>query len=467
MLYIHNSATKQKQPFTPIEPGKVRLYVCGMTVYDYCHIGHGRLFVVYDMVVRYLRARGYDVTYVRNITDIDDKIINRAAENGESIEAVTSRFIDATHEDERALGILPPDIEPRATQHVPDIIALIETLVAKGYAYVTASGDVFYSVSKFADYGKLSHQSLSKLRRGARVDILEDKQDPLDFALWKSAKPGEPQWDSPWGKGRPGWHIECSAMSAACLGKTIDIHGGGLDLVFPHHQNEVAQSEAAFGCTFVNAWMHMGYVQVNSEKMSKSLKNFSTIREVLAQYDAETVRYFMLASHYRSPINYSSENLDSAKSGLARLYTALRGLPQPEEGFKADEKFLAKFNAAMDDDFNTPLALSVLFDIAREINRLRDEDNIVAAANLGGLLKQLCGIFGFLQKRPEEFLQSGTADTEVAEIERLIAARDDARQRKAWAEADQVRDQLLKIGVVLEDTAAGTLWRKETQNLET
>lgn len=460
MLHIHNTLSKQKELFQPIEPGKIRMYVCGMTVYDYCHIGHGRLFVVYDMVVRYLRARGFEVTYVRNITDIDDKIINRAAENEESIAELTERFIAATHEDERALGILPPDIEPRATQHIPGIIALIDALINRGFAYQVASGDVFFAVNKFADYGKLSHQSLAKLRHGVRVDILEEKQDPLDFVLWKSAKPGEPTWDSPWGKGRPGWHIECSAMSAACLGKTIDIHGGGLDLVFPHHQNELAQSEAGFGCKFVNTWMHMGYVQVNSEKMSKSLHNFSTIREVLAQYPAEVVRYFMLASHYRSPINYSGENLDSAKAGLERLYIALRGLPVlPRAG---GDEFLAQFNAAMDDDFNTPEAMSVLFDMAREINRLRDDNKIEAAAGLGGLLRQLSGIFGFLQLDAEQFLQAGLAEGDVQEIERLIAERNTARANKAWAEADRVRQELMQMGVVLEDTSGGTIWRRET-----
>jgi len=458
MLYIHNSATKQKQLFTPITPGKVSLYVCGMTVYDYCHIGHGRLFVVFDMVARYLRFSGYDVTYVRNITDIDDKIINRAAENSEPIEAVTERFIKATHEDERALNVLPPDIEPRATQHVPNIITLIKTLLEKDYAYVAANGDVYYSVNHFADYGKFSHQTLDKLRHGARVDVLEDKRDPLDFVLWKLAKPGEPTWDSPWGKGRPGWHIECSAMSAECLGRTIDIHGGGLDLVFPHHQNELAQSEAAFDCRFVNTWMHMGYVQINSEKMSKSLKNFFTIREVLAQYDAEIVRYFMLASHYRSPINYSAENLNSAKAGLARLYLSLRGLP--ESNVIGGEAFLSRFNEAMDDDFNTPLALSVVFDIVREINKLRDENHIQAAAELGAMLKKLCGVLGILQKDPEVFLQTGMIDQDKEKIAQLIAARNTARANNAWEEADKVRQELLEMGVILEDTAEGTAVRR-------
>lgn len=457
MLHIYNSATKKKQPFTPIIPGKISLYVCGMTVYDYCHIGHGRLFVVFDVVTRYLRSRSYEVTYVRNITDIDDKIINRAAENGESIEALTARFIAATHEDERALGVLPPDIEPRATQHISSIINIIKTLLEKNYAYIATNGDVYYSVNRFENYGKFSHQSLEKLRRGARVDILEDKKDPLDFVLWKLAKPGEPTWDSPWGKGRPGWHIECSAMSFECLGKTIDIHGGGLDLVFPHHQNEIAQSEAAFDCHFANTWMHMGYVQVDSEKMSKSLNNFSTIRDVLAQYDPEIVRYFMLASHYRSPINYSAENLDSAKAGLARLYISLRGLPETKT--ISGDIFLTRFNEAMDDDFNTPLALSVLFDIVREINKLRDENKIMQASELGALLKKLCGVFGILQKDPEVFLQSG-ANINMEEVEHLIAARNAARANKEWEKADQVRNELLNMGVILEDTAQGTVIRR-------
>ncbi len=458
MLYIHNTATKQKEIFTPIIPGKVSLYVCGMTVYDYCHIGHGRLFVVFDMVARYLRFRDYDVTYVRNITDIDDKIINRAAENGEPFTNVTEKFIAATHEDERALGVLPPDIEPRATHHIPHIIALIETLLEKKHAYVAANGDVYYAVNRFLDYGKFSHQTLEKLRHGARVDVLDDKHDPLDFVLWKLAKPGEPTWDSPWGKGRPGWHIECSAMSASCLGKTIDIHGGGLDLVFPHHQNEIAQSEAAFDCRFVNTWMHIGYVQINAEKMSKSLKNFFTIREVLEKYDAEAVRYFMLASHYRSPINYSAENLDSAKAGLARLYLSLRGLPATDKT-AGEDIFLPRFNEAMDDDFNTPLALSVLFDIVREINTLRDANNLSAAAELANLLKKLCGVFGILQKDPDNFLQSGVMANDKEKITQLIAARDAARLAKDWAKADQVRQALLDMGVILEDTAQGTVAR--------
>jgi len=459
MLVIYNSATKQKQPFIPLVPGKVGLYVCGMTVYDHCHLGHGRLFVVYDMVARHLRNQGYEVNYVRNITDIDDKIIQRAAENGESITELAERFIAENNEDAQALHALPVTQEPRATQYIPEIIALIQTLIDKGYAYVIDSGDVYYQISQFADYGQLSHQTTEKLRHGVRIDILDDKRDPLDFVLWKSAKPNEPSWDSPWGKGRPGWHIECSAMSASCLGKTIDIHGGGFDLVFPHHQNEVAQSEAAFGCKFANTWMHMGYVQVNAEKMSKSLRNFSTIRDVLKQYDAEVVRYFMLASHYRSPINYSSENLLSAQAGLERLYLSLRGLPTAEP--TSDEPFSERFTAAMNDDFNTPLALSVLFDLTREINRLREE-NLANAASLAAVLRTLAAAtFGILQHDAESFLKGCIDDDKQATIAQLIAARQQARLEKNWPQADQLREQLAAMGLVVEDGTTASNWRQQ------
>lgn len=459
MLHIHNSATKQKEPFKPIVPKKVSMYVCGMTVYDYCHIGHGRVFVVFDVVARYLRYAGYDVHYVRNITDIDDKIINRANENQENFEDLTHRFIEASEEDERALGVLPPDQRPRATRHMADIIDMIEKLIQKGFAYVADNGDVYYEVSKFEDYGKFSHQSLSNLKRGARVDILDDKHDPLDFVLWKLAKVGEPSWDAPWGKGRPGWHIECSAMIYKCLGENIDIHGGGLDLVFPHHQNEVAQSQGALDSHFVNFWMHLGYIQINREKMSKSLNNFFTIREVLAQYHFEVIRYFMLASHYRSPINYSHENLLSAREALERLYISIRDLSLPDLP-KGGETFVTQFNAAMDDDFNTPVALSVLFDLAREINRLRDTNDLDAARDLGARLCQLADILGILKQTPQSFLQSGMMDNEVATIEKLISARNLARVNKDWKEADRIRDELIQMGIVLEDGAGGTTWRK-------
>jgi cysteinyl-tRNA synthetase len=460
MLQIYNTLTKKKEPFQPLIPGQVNMYVCGSTVYDYCHIGHARsIMVVFDMVTRYLRHLGLKVRYVRNITDIDDKIINRANENGEPFNQLTERFIQAMQEDERALGVAPPDIEPRATQHISGIIALIERLIANGYAYVAESGDVFFEVNRFADYGKFSNQSIEKLKSGARVDILETKRDPLDFALWKLAKPGEPSWDSPWGKGRPGWHIECSTMCADCLGEHIDIHGGGLDLVFPHHQNEIAQSEAAFGGRFVNTWMHIGYVQINREKMSKSLGNFSTIRDVLARYRAEVVRYFLLASHYRSPINYTPDNLISAQGALERLYTSLRGLPIVPES-SGGEEFVERFHAAMDDDFNTPLAFSVLFDLAREINRLRDEGQIENAARLAVQLKELAAIFGILQQDPDEFLQQGIGQDEASKINQLIALRNEARRQKQWGEADRLRDELLAMKVMLEDTAEGTIWKK-------
>lgn len=466
MLTIYNTLTRRKEPFNPIVPGKVTMYVCGSTVYDYCHIGHGRsIMVVFDVVRRYLQALGYAVRYVRNITDIDDKIINRANENGEDIQTLAARFIKAMHEDELALGAVPPDMEPRATEHIPGIIGLIESLIEKGYAYVVEGGDVYYSVSQFPDYGKFSNQSVEKLRSGARVDILELKRDPLDFALWKIAKPGEPSWDSPWGKGRPGWHIECSSMIADCLGEHIDIHGGGLDLVFPHHQNEIAQSEAAFGGRFVNTWMHVGYVQIDKEKMSKSLGNFFTIREVLAQYPAEVVRYFMIASHYRSPINYTRENLEGAKAALERLYTSIRNLSIPtSETIGPGEAFKERFHAAMDDDFNTPVALSVLFDLAREINRLRDEEKLEEASMLAARLLQLSEIFGILRDDPNQFLHAGVSQEDIEEIEHLIDARNKARRVKSWQEADRIRDALLARKVVLEDTPQGTIWRRMADN---
>jgi cysteinyl-tRNA synthetase len=458
MLQIYNSLTKQKEAFVPIEPGKVRMYVCGMTVYDYCHIGHARVLVVFDLVTRYLRARGYRVTYIRNITDIDDKIIKRANENGEPIEALTGRFIRFMHEDADALGVLRPDEEPRATRHIGEIIAMIEKLVARGYAYVAANGDVYYRVRKFADYGQLSGKSLDDLQVGARVEADEAKDDPLDFVLWKAAKPGEPYWDSPWGRGRPGWHIECSAMSTCCLGNHFDIHGGGLDLQFPHHENEIAQSEGATGEKFVNLWMHNGFVRVNEEKMSKSLGNFFTIREVLKLYDPEVVRYFILASHYRSPLNYSDESLEQAKSALTRLYTALKDLP--ETPAPANSEYEQRFHEAMEDDFNTPLAVAVLFELAHDINKLRSGDPKQAVA-LGALLRKLGGILGILARRPEEYLQGGIPEGLTNdEIERLIAQRLAARAAKNWAESDRIRDELKAQGVLLEDGKGVTTWRR-------
>ncbi|TPW16930.1 MAG: cysteinyl-tRNA synthetase, partial [Halothiobacillaceae bacterium] len=404
MLHIHNSFTGQKELFKTIEPGKVGMYVCGMTVYDYCHIGHARVLVVFDVVVRYLREQGYRVTYVRNITDIDDKIINRAAENGEPMGALTERFIRAMHEDSAALGVLPPDIEPRATTSMAEIIAMIETLITKGYAYASSKGDVYYDVSRFERYGALARENLEDQRAGARVEVNDQKEDPLDFVLWKAAKPGEPSWSSPWGEGRPGWHIECSAMSIQSLGSHFDIHGGGSDLKFPHHENEIAQSEAATGCHFVNFWMHNGFVQINDEKMSKSLGNFFTVREVLKQYRAEVVRYFILSSHYRSPLNYSTDNLHHAQTALERFYTALRGVVLTAGN--GDETYRQRFYVAMNDDFNTPEALSVLFDIARELNRAKESGD-GRAADLAVTLKNLGGIIGILQDDAERFLKGG------------------------------------------------------------
>ncbi len=477
MLKIYNSLTGRKEVFTPIEPGKVRLYVCGMTVYDYCHLGHARVMVVFDMVVRYLRHLGFKVTYVRNITDIDDKIIKRANENRESIAALTARFIDAMHEDERALGVLPPDVEPRATQSVDDMLAMIQALIDRGYAYIGDNGDVFYAVSKFEGYGRLSGKNIEDLRAGERVEVEEAKRDPLDFVLWKMAKPGEPAWDSPWGKGRPGWHIECSAMSTRCLGHHFDIHGGGMDLQFPHHENEIAQSEGATGEKFVNVWMHNGFVRVNEEKMSKSLGNFFTVREVLARYRPEVVRFFILNSHYRSPLNYSDENLDEANAALTRLYTALRGIRSDlplSEGDRG-KAFVARFEEAMNDDFNTPEAIAVLFELARDVNRARNASR-EEAENLAATLKRLGGILGLLQADPEEFLKSGAGSLRLEtkagaefdagiiwndeRIEQKIQERLEARKNKDWATADRIRNELKEQGIVLEDTAGGTTWRR-------
>ena len=460
-LKMHNDLTRRKEVFEPIEPGKVRMYVCGMTVYDYCHLGHGRVVVVFDVVYRYLKARGYEVTYVRNITDIDDKIIQRANEQGIPFHELTARFIDAMHEDFEALGVAPPTLEPRATEHLDEIIAMIEALLEKGHAYVADNGDVYYDVRSFPDYGKLSGKSIDDLEAGARVEPGEAKRDPLDFALWKAAKPGEPAWDSPWGKGRPGWHIECSAMSTRALGDTFDIHGGGADLTFPHHENEIAQSEGATGHPFVRYWMHNGFVRVKDEKMSKSLGNFFTIREILEHYRPEEVRYFILTSHYRSPLNYDEAHLLNARKALERFYTALRDLPEAEPG-EADE-YVAAFNAAMDDDFNTPEALAVLFDLVRRINKVKSQDP-ARAARMGAELKRLGGILGILQEAPEAWLKGGAtaqAGLTDADIEAMIQRRIEARANKDWAEADRIRDELKAQGVVLEDGPQGTTWRRE------
>ncbi len=519
MLKIYNTLARDKQEFKPITPNTVRIYVCGMTVYDYCHLGHARVMVVFDMVYRWFKASGYDVTYVRNITDIDDKIIKRAAENGESIHALTQRFIDAMHEDADALGVQRPDHEPRATKYVPEMLEMIAQLEQNGLAYQAADGDVNYAVRKFDGYGKLSGKSLEDLRAGARVDVAENKNDPLDFVLWKHARDSEAdevKWDSKWGEGRPGWHIECSAMGSALLGKHFDIHGGGADLQFPHHENEIAQSEGAHRCSFVNVWMHNGFVRVDEEKMSKSLGNFFTIREVLKKYDAEVVRFFILRAHYRSPLNYSDAHLDDAKGALTRLYTALKnitppGLPNPpipplSGGSKSGEERsspiaaatppyppdkggmgglgrpggvavdwntpqAARFKAAMDDDFNTPEAVAVLFDLANEVNR---NQSVEAAAQL----KALAGVLGLLQRDAQAFLQgritgqlnvtledatlnaTGTVGHTPESIEHLIEARIAAKKARNFAEADRIRKELLEAGIVLEDSAQGTTWRR-------
>ncbi|QOR38780.1 cysteine--tRNA ligase [Billgrantia diversa] len=462
-MQIYNTLTRRKETFTPIEPGKVRMYVCGMTVYDYCHLGHARVMVAFDVVTRYLRWRDYDVTYVRNITDIDDKILKRADENGESIAALTERMIDAMHEDEARLSVLRPDQEPRATGHVPEIIAMVKSLINKGYAYPAVNGDVYYRVRKFEGYGKLNNRNLDEMRAGARVGVDEHKEDPLDFVLWKAAKPGEASWPSPWGEGRPGWHIECSAMSTCCLGDTFDIHGGGPDLTFPHHENEIAQSEAATGKPYVNTWMHAGAVRVDQEKMSKSLGNFFTIREVLEVHDPEVVRYLLVASHYRSPINYAPDSLAEARKSLERFYTALAGLDQesgeqPGQG-EVDGRFAERFTAAMDDDFNTAEALSVLFELARELNRAKKETPGLASG-LALELRRLGGVLGLFGQDPLAFLKGDQAALPLAEaeIEARIAQRTAAKQARDFAKADAIRDELAALGIVLKDTPEGTSW---------
>ena len=459
MLQIYNSLTRKKEDFTPIEPGKVRMYVCGMTVYDLCHLGHARVLVVFDTVTRYMRYRGYDVTYIRNITDVDDKIIARANENKEDISALTERFIKAMHEDAAALKVLPPSEEPKATTSMNDIIAMVQILIDKGHAYAADNGDVYYDVSSFKNYGQLSGKKLEDLRAGERVEVNPDKNDPMDFVLWKAAKPEEPSWDSPWGKGRPGWHIECSAMSTCCLGNHFDIHGGGQDLQFPHHENEIAQSEAATGEKFVNVWMHNGFVRIDDEKMSKSLGNFFTVREILKLYQGEEIRYFVLASHYRSPLNYSDQLLDTARSSLTRLYNALRGLDVPALT-TADDEAVEAFNKAMDDDFNTSEALAVLFDLANQVNKLREDDH-EAAVQKAGVLKYLANVLGLLEEDAEVYLQGGAGDDDDTEqIETLIQQRIDARTNKDWAEADRIRDELTTMGIELEDKDGKTIWRR-------
>lgn len=454
-LQIFNTLTRQKEEFKPLQPGKVGMYVCGMTVYDFCHLGHARVMVAFDVIARYLRHRGYEVNYIRNITDIDDKIIKRANENGEAFDALTERFIAEMHKDADLLEIERPNAEPKATAHIDDIIRLVETLIAKGYAYAPGNGDVYYSVRKFEGYGKLSGKILDDLEAGARVDVDEHKQDPLDFVLWKAAKADEPHWHSPWGIGRPGWHIECSAMSSCCLGETFDIHGGGPDLKFPHHENEIAQSEAATGKKYVNTWMHAGAVRVDGEKMSKSLGNFFTIREILEKYPAEVVRFLLLSSQYRSAINYSEDSLKEAHTKLERFYNALRGVAVGEVA-DIDNEYSQRFHAAMDDDFNTPEAIAALFDLVRAVNKAEGAEQ----AALAGQLRYLAGVLGCLQSEPEAFLQSG-ADVDEAWIQEMISKRTEAKKAKDFATADQVRDELLAQGIVLRDGPEGTSWSKQ------
>jgi len=464
MLKIYNSLTRKKEEFKPIVEGKVGMYVCGVTIYDYCHIGHGRTFVAFDTVARYLRFSGYDLNFIRNITDVDDKIIQRANENGETCDQLTARFTDAMHADFDALNMIRPDIEPRVTDHMPEVISMVEGLIAKGHAYVADTGDVLFSVSSYPEYGQLSGQNLEMLQAGSRVEVEESKHDPLDFVLWKMAKAGEPAWSSPWGEGRPGWHIECSAMNKKHLGEVFDIHGGGSDLSFPHHENEIAQSCCAHHGKYVNTWMHSGMVQVDKVKMSKSLNNFFTIKDVLAIYDSESVRYFLISGHYRSQLNYSEDNLKQARASLERLYTAIRDLDitriELDESVK-DSHYYQAFVKAMDDDFNTPEALAVLFDLAKEVNRVKATDK-VQASYLASLLVTFAQVLGLLTQPADQFLQGGTSESndEIAEIEALIMQRNTARANKDWASADDARDKLAALQIVLEDGPEGTTWRK-------
>lgn len=457
MLQIHNTLTRQKEDFVPLVQGEIGMYVCGVTVYDLCHIGHARTFVCFDMIVRYLRHRGYKVKYVRNITDIDDKIIRRANEKGIDSRELAENFIKEMYSDFDRLNIARPDFEPRATENIPEIISLVEKLISKGFAYVADNGDVMFAIDRFKNYGRLSGQKLDELEAGARVEVQKSKRNPFDFVLWKMAKPGEPEWDSPWGKGRPGWHIECSAMNSRLLGNKFDIHGGGSDLIFPHHENEIAQSCCAHDTSYVNYWMHSGMVMIDDEKMSKSLGNFFTIRDVLEQYDAETVRYFLLSAQYRSALNYSQENLNNARASLSRLYTALRDVKiGPAAG---GEEFVERFNTFMDDDFNTPGAISVLFELAKAVNTSSGAE----AEGLAGRLVELGGILGLLYQDPVKYLQGqtdGASDDETALIESLIEQRREARARKDFAAADEARNKLTEMGIVLEDGPSGTTWRR-------
>ena len=458
MLKIYNTLKREKEEFKPIKPNQVGMYVCGVTVYDLCHFGHGRTFVSFDVIVRYLRYLGYNVRYVRNITDVDDKIIKRALENNETCDQLVDKMVAEMYRDFDALNILRPDVEPRATQHIPEIIQMVQTLIEKGYAYVAQDGDVMFQVDQFKNYGVLSRQNLEQLQAGARVEIKSVKRSPMDFVLWKMSKENEPSWDSPWGKGRPGWHIECSAMNSKELGNHFDIHGGGSDLLFPHHENEIAQSCCAHGDDYVNYWLHTGMLMINKEKMSKSLNNFFTIRDILNKYDSESVRYFFLTAQYRSLLDYSEENINLSRSALERLYTALRGC-DTSILISDEDQYVKAFKDAMNDDFNTPGALAVLFELAREINKAKAEGSS-DADYLASRLKQLAGVLGLLQQEPETFLQGNANNDEVAEIESLIKQRNEAKATKNWALADEVRDKLKAMNVVLEDTPNGTTWRK-------
>ena len=461
MLCIYNTLTHEKEEFRPINKGKVGIYVCGLTVYDYTHLGHARMLVSFDVIVRHLRAKGFEVTYVRNITDIDDKILARATENKEVFSDLTARFIASMHEDEKALSVLPPDIEPRATEHIASMISMINTLVQKDYAYKAENGDVYFSVVNFPESGKLSKKIMDELLDGARVGVGELKRDPRDFVLWKSSKDGSVGWDSPWGYGRPGWHIECSAMSTEALGNNFDIHGGGSDLLFPHHENEIAQSQCATGCKFANFWMHNGPLRVDNEKMSKSLDNFFTVREVLKSYSPEVIRYLLISSHYRSPINYSEQSLQQSAKALERVYIGLKGLELKSAKSLANSRYERAYFEAMDDDFNTPEALGTLFEMVAEINRIRST-NFDLACQLGKLLLRLGNFLGILNLSPEEFLR-GEDDLNInrSEIDNLIQERETARAVKNWQRADEIRDQLLKMKVVVEDNASGSDWRVE------
>jgi len=456
MLQIYNSISRKKEEFKPNKANEVTIYVCGPTVYDFAHVGNGRTYAAFDVIIRYLRWQGFKVTYVRNITDIDDKIIKRANENNESFEAVVERYTNAIHEDFAKLGLIEPDNEPKATEYIPQIVNFIEKLIENGSAYVAKNGDVNFDVRSFENYGKLSNRNIDELESGARVEVNTHKKDPLDFVLWKLAKPNEPKWDSPWGEGRPGWHIECSVMSTSLLGLNIDIHGGGKDLIFPHHENEVAQSEACTHKKFVNYWLHSGFLQIDKEKMSKSLGNFFTIRDVLNNYPAEVVRYFMISGHYRSSVNYSKNALKLARQALERLYGTLRGLDL-KESIK-DTKFEKEFVSAMNDDFNTPIAISILFELSHEVQRLKSTD-LTLAAKHAVLLKELGGVFGILQDDPQKFLQSGAENLDAAKIEKLINDRAKARLNKDFSAADRIRDELIEMSVELEDGADGTSWK--------